>query len=137
MEKLLHFDSPLEIYTSDGCVVSCYDARFDVAIRKFLKRRGMFTYDHVKIPGGAKALAAPEKEADCDFVLRAIRVSIALHHSSRAFLVGHVECGAYGGASAEKVIADLRRAADVLHTAEPSLAVECYFADFDGVYGIE
>ncbi len=137
MEKLLHFDSPREVYAADACVISCYDARFDLAVRKFLKRRGVFTYDHVKIPGSAKALAAPEKEADRDFVLRMVRMSIALHGSSRALLVGHAECGAYGGAPAEAVIADLTRAADVLNTAEPLLKVECYFADFDGVYLVE
>jgi hypothetical protein len=137
MEKLLHFDSPREIYTAGGLVISCYDARFDLAVRKFLKQRGVFTYDHVKIPGGAKALTAPEKEADRDFVLRMARISVARHRSSRALLVGHAECGAYGGAPAEVVITDLTRAANTLHTAEPSLAVECYFADFDGVYVVE
>jgi hypothetical protein len=35
------------------------------------------------------------------------------------------------------VVADLIRAAEILHTAEPSLAVECYFADFDGLYAVE
>ena len=59
MKRLMYFDSPQEVYTVDGCVISCYDARFDLAIRKFLKRRGVVTYDQVKIPGGAKALAAP------------------------------------------------------------------------------
>jgi len=137
MKQLLYFDSPQEIYTADGCVISCYDARFDLAIRKFLKRRGVFTYDHVKIPGGAKALAAPEKEDDRDFVLRMVRMSIGLHRSSRALLVGHADCGAYGGVAAGVVIADLTRAAEALHAAEPSLAVECYFVDFDGVYVVE
>jgi hypothetical protein len=88
MEKLFHFDGPREIHTSDACVISCYDAHFDLAVRKFLKRRGVSAYDHVKIPGGAKALAAPEKETDRDFVLRMVRISIALHRSSGALLVG-------------------------------------------------
>jgi len=137
MKRLLYFDSPQEAYTVDGCVISCYDARFDLAIRKFLKRRGVFTYDHVKIPGGAKALAAPEKECDRDFVLRMVRMSIGLHRSGRALLVGHADCGAYGGVPSGVVIADLTRAAEALRVAEPSLTVECYFVDFDGVYAVE
>jgi hypothetical protein len=106
MKKLLHFDTPQEVYTADACVISCFDARFDLPARKFLKRQNVFTYDHVKIPGGAKALAAPEKEADRDFVLRMVRISIGLHHPSRALLLGHADCGAYGGVPAEVVIAD-------------------------------
>jgi hypothetical protein len=53
------------------------------------------------------------------------------------FWWGHADCGAYGGASKEVVIADLIRSVDVLRVAEPSLAVECYFADFYGVYAVK
>jgi hypothetical protein len=60
MEKLFHFDSPREHYRADACVITCLDARFEIAIRKFLKRLGCATFDHVKIPGGAKSLAQPE-----------------------------------------------------------------------------
>lgn len=134
MDKLFHFDSPVEIYTADACVISCFDARFDVAIRKFLKRCGIGVFDHVKVPGGGKALAAPEGEPDRDFVLRMVRTSISLHHPRRAVIVGHNDCGAYLGAPVETIIADVARAAGVLRAAEPALAVECYFADFDGMY---
>ncbi len=136
MDKLLHFDSPREVYTADACVISCYDARFDLAVRKFLKRRGVAVYDHMKIPGGAKALAAPDRETDRDYALRMVRISLALHQPKRAILIGHADCGAYGGATAETVVADLARAAEILGTAEPSLAVERYFADFDGIYEV-
>ena len=137
MEKLFHFDSPREIYTADACVISCFDVRFDLAVRKFLKRSGILVYDHVKVPGSAKSLAAPECEADRDFLLRAVRTSIRLHRSARAVIVAHRECGAYEGVPLDVVTADAARAAQVLRAAEPSLAVECYLADFDGVYRID
>ncbi|MGD0497679.1 MAG: carbonic anhydrase [Bryobacteraceae bacterium] len=137
MEKLFHFDCPRGLYTADACVISCYDARFDLAVRKFLKRRGVFTFDHVKIPGGPKALAAPEQETDRDSAMRMIRMSLALHHTGRVLLIGHRECGAYPGVEADVIIADLARAADCLRAAEPLLPVERYFADFDGVYGMK
>ena len=121
---------------ADACVITCYDARFDVAIRKFLKRRGVVTFDHVKIPGSVKALAASDGEADRDFVLRMVRMSLALHHPSRAVLIAHNDCGAYPGAQLDTVAADVVRAAEFLRSSEPSLPVECYFADFDGVYEI-
>ena len=136
MEKVFHFDSPQEVYQADACVITCYDARFDVATRKFLKRSGIEKYDHIKVPGSAKTLAAPECESDRDFVLRAIRTSMRLHRTSRALLIGHNECGAYGGAPADVIAADTVTAADYLLSQEPSLKVECYFSDFDGIYRI-
>jgi len=136
MRKLFHFDVSPHVYTADACVITCFDARFDVAVRKFLKRRGIFTYDNLKIPGSAKWLAAPGCDSDRDFLLRLIRTSIERHHSKRALIIGHNECGAYADPSSEAIITDVRRAADVLRTAEPALSVETYFADFDGIYEI-
>jgi hypothetical protein len=134
MEKLFHFDSPPEHYRADACVITCFDARFDLATRKFLRRSGIAVYDQVKIPGSAKSLASPECDGDRDFVLRMVRISMRLHGATRVLLIGHNQCGGYGGAPAEAIVADLFRAAAVLQAAEPSLAVECYFADFDGIY---
>jgi hypothetical protein len=136
MEKLFHFDSPLEVYRADACVITCFDARFDVAVRKFLKRRGVVVFDHVEIPGGAKSLAAPECDTDRDFVLRMVRTSMRLHSSERVLMVAHRECGAYPDAPIAVVAADALSAAEFLRAGEPRLTVECYFADFDGVYGI-
>jgi len=136
MQKLFHFDSPQDVYRADACVISCYDARFDLAVRKFLKHRGVATYDHVKIAGSAKSLAAPDSEADRDFVLRMVRTSAKLHHTRRTLIIGHNECGAYGGASAEVIVGDVVRAAQVLLADQPAMTVEFYFADFDGVYRI-
>jgi len=134
MEKVFHFDSPSGHYRADACVISCYDARFDLVVRKFLKRSGVAVYDHVKIPGSAKALAATDSDVTRDFVLEMVRISMRLHHAPRLLLIGHNQCGAYGGAGADIIVPDLFRAALVVSTAEPSLAIECYFADFDGIY---
>lgn len=134
MVKVFHFDSPQQDYLADACVISCFDARFDLATRKFLRRSGIAVYDQVKVPGSAKALAAPECESDRDFVLRMVRTSMRLHHARRVLLIGHNQCGGYPGASREAIVADLFRAAAAVLAAEPTLAVECYFADFDGIY---
>jgi hypothetical protein len=137
MEKCFHFDAPEEVYTADACVISCFDARFDLTIRKFLKWSGIQMFDHIKIPGSARSLAAPECEGDRDFVLRMIRTSIRLHHPRRALILAHSDCGAYPGVPIDVVVADVVRAAGVVLASEPSLAVECYFTDFDGVYRIQ
>jgi len=134
VQKLFHFDSPAEVYQADACVLTCFDARFDLAVRKFLRRRGAAVYDQIKIPGAAKALAAPASEGDRDFVLRMVATSVALHHPPRMILTGHMECGGYPGSPPEEIAADLDRAAEVIHAAQPSLAIERYFIAFDGVY---
>ncbi|HUI53950.1 MAG TPA: carbonic anhydrase [Bryobacteraceae bacterium] len=136
MQKLFHFDCPQEVYHADACVISCIDARFDLAVRKFLKRRGILTFDHVKIPGSAKSLAAPDCEADRDFVLRMVRTSLRLHSADRVLLFAHNECGAYPGIAPDAIAADALKAAEFLRAAEPSVPVDCFFADFDGIYAI-
>jgi hypothetical protein len=136
MQKLFHFDSPVEVYRADACVLTCFDARFELVVRKFLRRRGVVLCDQIKIPGAAKALARPASEGDRDFVLRMLATSMALHGSARMILTGHNDCGAYIGRPPEEVIADIARAAEVIRGAQPSLAVERYFFDFDGVYQV-
>ncbi len=136
MEEVFHFDSPAEVYKADACVLSCFDYRFILPVRKFLRRRGIGAVDHIQIPGSAKSLVAPDRESDRDFVLAMVRTSIRLHASERMLILGHNECGAYPGASPETVAADVSRAAEIVRAAEPSLTVECYFCDFDGIYRI-
>jgi hypothetical protein len=136
MEKSFHFDCPREVYQADACVLSCFDYRFETAMQKFFRRRAIAVLDHIKIPGSAKALAAPVRDSDRDFVLEMVRTSLRLHHPDRMLILAHNDCGAYPGIPPEIVAADVRRAAEVLASAEPSLALECYFCDFDGIYRI-
>ena len=137
MCKLFHFDCEREVYRAGAFVLTCFDARIETPIRKFLRRRGAEPADVARIPGGARALAAPVREYERDFALAMLRTSIALHSPPRVMLVGHADCGAYGGAGSHVVIADLKTAARVVAEAEPSLPVELYFVEFDGVYGVE
>jgi len=136
LRKIFHFDSPVPVYQADACVVTCFDARFDQAIRKFLKRRGIALIDHVKIPGSAKALGAPDAESDRDFAMRMLRTSVRLHSPARLLLIGHNDCGAYPGLPPSVVAADLIQASEFLSQSEISIPVETYFADFDGIYEI-
>jgi len=136
MQKLFHFDCPREVYQADACVISCFDARFDLAVRKFLKRRGIAVYDHIKIPGSVKPLVAPERDSDRDFVLGMVRTSLRLHRSGRVLLFAHNDCGGYPGVSPEIIAGDVTKAAAFLRTAEPAIQIETFFCDFDGIYGI-
>ena len=139
MQKVFHFDSQAEVYTADACVITCFDARFDLAVKKFLKRRGIALFDHVKIAGSAKPLADSQASGDggCGCIVSAVRTSMRLHRTNLVLIMSHNDCGAYPGVPADLVAADAARAAAFLRIAEPSLKVESYFVDFDGVYCVE
>ena len=136
MLKLFHFDCPQEVYRADACVISCFDYRFDAALRKFLRRRGIEQYDQVKIPGSVKAIAAPQRDSDRDFVMEMVRTSQRLHRPTRLLLFAHNDCGAYPGTEPAVVAADVAKAAAIFRTQMPELACESYFCDFDGVYEV-
>ncbi len=146
MRKVFHFDSPREKYHCDAAVVWCFDNRFELAFRKFLKRIGVFNSDPIKVAGGAKCLASPEHESERAFVLDQIRKSMRLHGTSRVILMLHSDCGAYGGLNAfhndpcveaENAARQMALAADSLLAAIPEVRVEGYFVDFEGVWEVD
>src|SRR5271169_592259 len=97
MNKVFHFDAPREKYQCDAAVIWCFDNRFDLGFRKFLKRIGVANSDPIKIAGGAKCLASPDLETERQFVLEQIRKSMRLHGTRRVILMLHSDCGAYNG----------------------------------------
>jgi hypothetical protein len=146
VKKLFHFDAPRDRYVCDAAIVWCFDNRFETSFRKFLKKTGVVYWDAIKIAGGTKCLASPDRETDRDFVLNQIRISMRLHQTQRVILMLHSDCGAYGGleafqdnAAAERTHhrQELRRAADVVNAAIPGLTVDGYFVDFEGVWHME
>src|ERR1043166_8829799 len=100
VKKVFHFDSQTDGYRADACVVSCFDARFELVTRKFLKKRGIWWADPLKIAGGAKAFASPAEESERSFALGQVRTSMRLHGTNRVMLMVHTDCGAYGGLQA-------------------------------------
>jgi hypothetical protein len=147
VKKVFHFDAPRGKYHCDAAIVWCFDHRFELGFRKFLKRIGVVNSDPIKIAGGAKCLASPDKETDRGFILDQIRKSIRLHGTKRVILMVHSDCGAYGGldgafrgdtkAEAEHHERELQCAAYVLAQAIPGVDVSGYFADFEGVWEAE
>jgi hypothetical protein len=146
MKKVFHFDAPRAKYHCDAAIVWCFDNRFELGFRKFLKRVGVVNSDPIKIAGGAKCLASPEHESEREFVLEQLRKSIRLHGTRRAILMLHSDCGAYGGLGAFQGDAELERrhhrdelarAAANLARAIPGIEIETYFVDFEGVWSPE
>ena len=147
MKKVFHFESSRERYQCDAAILWCFDNRFDLGFRKFLKRIGVTNSDPIKIAGGAKSLASPGLETDREFVLDQIRTSMKLHGTKRVILMVHSDCGAYGGlaggfagdkkAEAQHHEQELDRAAANLVKAIPGLEVQGYFVDFEGIWDAE
>ncbi len=146
MKKIFHFDSQTDVYRADACVVSCFDARFELVTRKFLRKRGIWWADPLKIAGGAKVFASPGQESERSFALEQVRTSMRLHQTKRVMLMVHTDCGAYGGLQAfagneEREGAnhemELRTAAEFLQSNIPAIGVECYYLKFTGVWDLE
>lgn len=143
MKKVFHFDAPREKYHCDAAILWCFDNRFELGFRKFLKRIGVVNSDPIKIAGGAKCMASPEHESDREFVLDQIRKSMRLHGTRRVILMVHSDCGAYGGleafgedhgAEAVHHERELQRAAANLREVIPGIEVQGYFVDFEGIW---
>jgi carbonic anhydrase len=151
MHKIFHFDSPRERYKCDAAVVWCFDNRFELLLRKLVKRLELGYYDPIRIAGGTKYLASPPSdspnaERDRQFVLEQIRISMRLHETKTVILMLHSDCGAYGGLAAFEGDAEkeaqnhrdeLQRAASYLLSQIPELTVKPYFVDFEGVWEID
>ena len=147
MKKVFHFDAPREKYHCDAAILWCFDNRFELGFRKFLKRIGVVNSDPIKIAGGAKVLASPEHEADREFIIEQIRKSIRLHGTRRVILMLHSDCGAYGGlargfggnaaAEATHHELELQVAAANLRMAIPGIEVQGFFVDFEGIWDVE
>jgi carbonic anhydrase len=146
MKKVFHFDAPREKYHCDAAILWCFDNRFELGFRKFLKRIGVANSDPIKIAGGAKCMASPEHETDREFVLDQIHKSMRLHGTRRVILMVHSDCGAYGGldagfggdatAEAAHHERELRLAAANLKAAIPGVEVQGYFVDFEGIWDV-
>jgi len=147
VKKVFHFDALREKYHCDAAILWCFDNRFELGFRKFLKRIGVVNSDPIKIAGGAKVLASPDREADREFVLDQIRKSMKLHGTQQVILMVHSDCGAYGGlaggfrgdAVAEAIHheRELQLAAANLRFALPGIDVQGYLVDFEGIWDAE
>jgi carbonic anhydrase len=146
MRRIFFFESPRERYKCDAAVVWCFDNRFELLLRKVVKRLGLAYYDPIRIAGGTKYLASPDSERDRQFVLEQIRISMRLHETKTVILMLHSDCGAYGGLAAfggdagketQNHRTELERAASYLLSQIPELTVKTYFVDFEGVWELE
>ncbi|MFB3826110.1 MAG: carbonic anhydrase [Bryobacteraceae bacterium] len=143
MRRLFWFPTPRETYRAAACAIGCFDARFELAVRKFLRRRAGQWVDHVKLAGGVRALASPVEDWEREFALRQVRAAAFLHGAEHVILMAHADCAAYGGLAAfqgdeAREAAhhrrELERAAAAVAESFPGMAVERLYLNFEGVW---
>lgn len=141
MKRVLDHETNLDHYRADAVIIWCLDDRFSKLFQSFAKSQGFRFVDLVKIVGGAKGLN--NENGERSFILDQIQKSITLHHSPKIILVTHSDCGAYGmrfpNAEEEAKFheRELAKAAEVIESKFPGIAVEKYFAGVDGLYSME
>jgi hypothetical protein len=147
VKKVFHFDSQTDHYRADACVVSCFDARFELVTRKFLKRRAIWWNDPLKIAGGAKIFASPADESERSFALSQVADFHAAppHHSNSIDGAQRLRrlrrpVQAFGGDEESEAAhheAELRAAEQFLKSNVPAIDVECVYLRFTGVWALE
>ncbi len=139
----LPLESPKDRYSTDACIVWCYDNRFRGLFHELCKSRNFQSTDPIFIAGGAKTFISPDRYSDRDFVLGQIERSIRLHSAPRVIIMTHEDCGAYGGsesfhdldAEKRRHESDLKRAQEIVERRfGDSIVVESFFAGFDGLH---
>jgi carbonic anhydrase len=84
-----------------GCVVGCFDPRFQFPLKVALTANGL-KLDEVDLisDGGGIARNAGSDDAELrDDILQQVLASVKLHRVPRVLLTSHEDCGALGGSS--------------------------------------
>jgi|SRR3989344_3218720 len=146
MKQIIKYQSLYDHYESDACVVWCFDARFSPLLEKFIAEKELKNIDLVKIAGGARVFATPEMEAEEEYFRGQIEKSVKLHHTRKAILMVHQNCGAYGktfdDVAAEEVFyknelqGAKKSVEEFLASKNLQIPIETYYATFDGLYQV-
>ncbi|MCF6157820.1 MAG: hypothetical protein E3K32_04455 [wastewater metagenome] len=117
----------------DTLVITCIDYRFAVANQEFINNTlGLKDhYDHISIPGSIYNLINQETRS---LLFSRFTSSMRHHLIKRVVIIGHKDCGGYGGSSAfgseiaehEYLCTDLRRARALIIEKYPTLDVDLF-----------
>lgn len=95
--SIVPFQYPEE-HTCEAFLSSCMDWRYPDEFEKFV--RGVLkieTFDHVKLPGSARAIVDCDINDPDDPVTDALELSIRKHSASAVIIINHADCGKEGG----------------------------------------
>ncbi len=117
----------------DTLVITCIDFRFVIANQDFINKTLALkdNYDHVSIPGSIYSLVNPETR---ELLFSKFALSVSLHLINRVVIIGHRDCGAYGGSASfgseiaeyETLTTDLRNARALFIEKYPTLEVDIF-----------
>ena len=115
-------------HTCKALVIHCIDFRLQKAIRDHLEKQGLL--------GDCDVAAAAGGVNDLGWAMKQIEVSRHLHGISQVILIGHTDCGAYGGDD-KAMLNDLKKAKGDMLAAFPDMAVMTVLAKLDNLGNIE
>lgn len=132
-KAVIALDREEERSDCDTLVFTCIDYRFAFANQEFInKKLGIEgNYDHISIPGSIYNLVNPSTR---DIVFSKVTSFVNFHLIKRVVIIGHRDCGGYGGSSAFGseiaeyiyLTSDLRKAREILIEEYPTLEVDLY-----------
>ncbi|MFC1802271.1 carbonic anhydrase [Patescibacteria group bacterium] len=141
MEKKILYSGLFEskgVHNCDTMVIFCVDHRFEEVTYLFVKERYK-RFDLVPFAGVSKAILDANFD-DLDNIVNAtLNIAFGLHNVKRVVLVGHQDCGAYGGSKAFNSVEEERnfqfdqliKAREKILLKNPNTEVELFFASLD------
>jgi len=139
MKKIGAYEMPLpemNIHHCDLAVVRCYDFRFREVDQRFAELFfGTKNFDLTGIPAPAKRLQSDQRVFQT-LVADVKNVCIDLHHVKTLVVLGHWDCGGYGGSKAfgnpgkeeARYTADLKAAKKLLAAELPRLKIRIFYS---------
>ena len=121
------------MHQCDNLLIRCMDFRLNKMFKDFASAELDNNYDLISVAGGAKAVVADETR---EAILAMIDLFQTKHGGKIVYLTSHLDCGAYGGASAfsspddeqSTITADLKTARDIISAKFPELEIKLYLA---------
>lgn len=125
-----HTKKLLEQHEVGTVVVSCMDFRFRRRLLDaMMKDLGVDECDEIKLAGGAKNIASPNKSGRFESVLDDLMLAVKKHGARRIVLLTHQNCGKYVEANYVFTDPDTER---IFHERELRLAGDILFRHLAG-----
>ncbi len=118
----------LEKHEVGTVVVTCMGFRFRKQLpNAIFQTFGIDDYDEIKLAGGAKNIASPDKEGRRAAIFDDIKLALEKHRAKKIILLTHQNCGKYAAEGYTFTDPDAER---IFHEKELRLAGDITFSHF-------